>query len=103
MNKAYDRTGALFQRPFGRIRITSDSHLVWLVTYIHQNPQKHGFVDDFRVWPYSSYRALLTTRPTRVKRDDVLEWFGGREAFQSTHQQETDERKIASLTLADFD
>jgi len=53
-NKAYDRTGTLFQRPFGRIKVTSDAHFIWLVIYIHQNPRKHGFVDDFRIWPHSS-------------------------------------------------
>ncbi|TEU21989.1 MAG: hypothetical protein E3J21_00945, partial [Anaerolineales bacterium] len=31
-NKAYQRTGALFQRPFGRIEITSDAYFVQLVT-----------------------------------------------------------------------
>jgi len=52
-NKAYNRTGALFQRPFGRIQVTSNTHLRHLVSYIHQNPQKHNFVDDLRDWPYS--------------------------------------------------
>jgi len=47
-NRAYGRAGVLFQRPFGRIPVTADSHLIRLVAYIHQNPQKHGFVLDFR-------------------------------------------------------
>ena len=33
-----------------------------LVLYIHQNPQKHEFVKDFREWPYSSYHR---DRPDR--------------------------------------
>ena len=102
-NKAYNRTGALFQRPFGRVEITSDAHFMWLVIYIHQNPQKHGFVDDFRTWPYSSYHTLLSTKLTRLKRDDVLTWFGGVEAFGISHQQEVDEHLVAPLVLEDFD
>ena len=102
-NKAYNRTGALFQRPFGRIEVTSDPYFMWLVTYIHQNSQKHGFVDDFRTWPYSSYHTLLSTKPTRLKRDDVLMWFGGVQAFGISHQQEVDEHLVASLVLEDFD
>jgi REP element-mobilizing transposase RayT len=70
-NRAYGRTGALFQRPFGRIKVTSEAYLKHLVTYIHTNPQKHGFVTDFRTWPYSSYHALTTTVPTRLHRDEV--------------------------------
>jgi REP element-mobilizing transposase RayT len=39
INRAYGRTGALFQRPFGRVCVTSDQHFIRLVTYIHRNPQ----------------------------------------------------------------
>ncbi len=101
-NKAYHRTGALFQRPFGRIEVASDAYFVYLVIYIHQNPQKHGFVEDFRTWPYSSYQALLSTKPTRLRRDDVLEWFQGLDHFEDVHRYEVDEGKIAPLILDDF-
>lgn len=101
-NKAYHRTGALFQRPFGRIEVASDAYFVYLVIYIHQNPQKHGFVEDFRTWPYSSYQALLSTKPTRLQRDDVLEWFQGLDHFEDVHRYEVDEGKIAPLILDDF-
>jgi len=102
-NKTYHRTGTLFQRPFGRIEVSSDSYFMQLVTYIHQNPQKHGFVSDFRTWPYSSYQALLSTKPTRLQRDDVLTWFQGVDHFEDVHRYEVDERKIAPLVPDDFD
>ena len=102
-NKTYHRTGTLFQRPFGRIEVTSDSYFMQLVAYIHQNPQKHGFVNDFRTWPYSSYQALLSTKPTRLQRDDVLTWFQGVDHFEDVHRYEVDERKIAPLVPDDFD
>ncbi len=50
-NRTYQRTGALFQRPFGRIEVADDRYFVTLVIYVHHNPQKHGFVADFRDWP----------------------------------------------------
>ena len=99
INRAYDRTGSLFTNPFGRVEVTSDAHFVRVVTYIHQNPQKHGFVDDFRTWTYSSYRALISTEPTRLRRDDVLAWFGGRKGFEIAHLEEIDESLIAPLIL----
>ena len=95
INKAYNRTGSLFQNPFGRIEVASDAYFIWLVIYIHQNPQKHGLIDDFRIWPHSSYRTLLSTKPTRLKRDDVLAWFDGVDNFVVLHQQEATERKVA--------
>ena len=63
MNKAYGRTGSLFERPFERIEITSKSHLFHLVPYIHRNPQTHHLIADFREWPFSSYHTLCSTRP----------------------------------------
>jgi hypothetical protein len=48
INKAYERTGSLFQHPFGRVPITTDRQFWNVIAYIHQNPQKHRFVKDFR-------------------------------------------------------
>lgn len=87
INKAYGRTGSLFQHPFGRRMIQTDAYFLRAVRYIHQNPQKHGFVDDFRSWPYSSYRTMLDMSPTIVKRDDLLEWFGGIKGCENIHQE----------------
>jgi putative transposase len=76
----------LFQRPFGRIEITGEDYLIHLVTYIHQNPQKHGLVPDFRSWSYSSYHAILVTDSTRLQRDVVLSWFGGCDNIHLSHK-----------------
>ena len=72
INKAYHRTGSLFQHPFRRIPVTSEAYFNGLVIYIHRNPQHHGFVEDFRMWPYSSYHALLSDKPTHLKRKEML-------------------------------
>ena len=53
INKAYQRTGALFESPFKRKLVVNDRYFTYLIAYIHQNPRKHGFVKDFRDWPYS--------------------------------------------------
>jgi hypothetical protein len=92
----------LFQKRFGRIEVDSDEYFVQLITYIHQNPQKHGFVADFRTYPYSSYRAMLSTQPTRVKRNEVLAWFNGAESLQQHHQTGPDEQQIRHLVADDF-
>lgn len=81
INKTYGRTGSLFQHPFHRVEVTDDAQFTAVVRYIHLNPQKHGFIDDFRNWPYSSYESLTNFRPTWLKRNVVYEWFGGHDAF----------------------
>ncbi len=103
INKSYDRTGSLFENPFGRVRVASESHLVSLVTYIHQNPQKHGFVADFRTWPYSSYHAVVSQQPTRLERDEVLAWFQDPAAFEEVHRPMVSDAQIAPLVPDDFD
>lgn len=85
-NSAYGRTGALFQRPFGRVPVTSDAQFRRLVVYIHRNPQKHGFATDFRDWPYSSYHTILTDKPTNLHRETVLSWFGNVNGFHRSHE-----------------
>ncbi len=103
INKAYGRTGALFQHHFGRLPITSDRYFVALVHYIHHNPQKHGFVKDFREWPYSSYATMFSDQPTRLKRAEVLGWFGGAEGLRQFHAALADERPIRELIGEDED
>ncbi|MGC1376744.1 MAG: hypothetical protein WA821_10985 [Anaerolineales bacterium] len=87
INSAYGRTGSLFQHPFGRVLITSDRQFWNVIAYIHQNPQKHKFVADFRDWKWSSYGILLAEKPTRLKRDVVFDWFGGRQQYLDLHQE----------------
>jgi REP element-mobilizing transposase RayT len=101
-NKAYGRTGALFERPFKRVVVDSEDYFSHLVVYVHRNPQKHGFVHDFRLWPNSSYRIILSQKQTHLLRDDVLTWFGGRTAFEAVHQVDPQEALIASLIWEDW-
>jgi REP element-mobilizing transposase RayT len=101
INKAYGRTGALFQRPFGRREVTSDEYFARLVFYIHFNPQKHNFVENFRTYPYSSYAIILSGQPGIIERNKVLEWFGGIDAFVEFHNKMTDEQTISDLIEED--
>ena len=101
-NRAYDRTGALFQRPFGRIAVTSDAYFTALALYIHHNPQRHGLTDDFRTWPFSSYSALVSPKETQLDRDQVLAWFDGAGSFMLAHTRQPDEARIQPLIAEDF-
>ena len=103
INQAYGRTGSLFQHPFGRIPVSTQAHFTRLITYIHQNPQKHGFVSDFRDWDYSSYHAHLSGKTTHLKRSDVLGWFGGQQHFEEAHRATVNDGEIICLAPEDFD
>ena len=103
INTTYKRTGSLFQNRFGRIEVDSDRYFAQLIHYIHFNPQKHGFVEDFRHYRYSSYQAIVTDKPTRLCRNEVLNWFQGRDSFIEIHDVLCDEVDIQHLTHDDFD
>lgn len=103
INKAYDRTGSLFQHPFGRVPITTDRQFWNVIAYIHQNPQKHGFVKDFREWKWSSYGIILAEKPMKLRRDVVLDWFGGKESYLEMHQQWISDANAKWFAEDDYD
>ena|ERR1700752_1111900 len=103
INKAYGRTGSLFEHPFERVPITTDRQFWNVIAYIHQNPQKHGFVKDFRDWKYSSYGVILTGKSTVVKRTEVMKWFGTRHEYLSLHNQWVTDAQAKWFNRGDLD
>jgi hypothetical protein len=103
INKAYGRTGSLFQHPFGRVPITSDRQFWNVIAYIHQNPQKHGFVKDFRDWKYSSYGIILNEKHTVINRGEVMRWFGTKDDYLSLHTQWVSDAQAKWFAEDDYD
>lgn len=103
INKAYGRTGSLFQHPFGRVPITSDRQFWNVIAYIHQNPQKHGFVKDFRDWKYSSYGIILSEKHTSVNRGEVMRWFETKDEYLSLHREWVTDAQAKWFAEDDYD
>src|ERR1017187_553454 len=89
--KAYNnenyRRGALFKRAFRREPVLTSDYLKRLIRYIHQNPVKDGFASEIGVWKYTSYNSILSSNPTLIPRNDVIELFGDLENFIFYHKQ----------------
>ncbi|HIB8181591.1 TPA: transposase [Elizabethkingia anophelis] len=94
-NKMYSRHGALIESPFKRKYIDSDDYLIRTILYIHQNPQNHAIVDDFKNYKYSSYLKFLDETETFLSGNETLDLFNGKENFVFCHKKESD--------LEDFD
>lgn len=86
INKSYNRTGSLFQERFSRKLVDTDNYYTQIVFYIHSNSQKHRLTTDFRAYSHSSYQSIISSKPTLLLRNEVLDWFGGRQAFISFHE-----------------
>ena len=90
INKAYNRTGSLFQEHLQRNRIENENYLQQLIIYVHLNPVNHKFTEHFETYLHSSYRSYLSDRQSSIDRKFILELFDGLENFKSYH----DERRI---------
>lgn len=84
-NKYSQTHGTLFERPFRRKLVDSDDYRKRVVVYIHNNPVHHGFCKHSLEYPWSSYLACTTEKLTKVKREEVVGWFGGRAGFVAAH------------------
>ena len=86
INKRFSRTGGLFETPFRRIEIKEEPYLIQLISYIHLNPVKHRFTEDYTKYPYSSYQLLLEGKSDLLESRTVLDWFGGRREYVDFHK-----------------
>ncbi|MDX1913381.1 MAG: hypothetical protein SFV22_17940 [Saprospiraceae bacterium] len=101
INKQEGRVGSLFQKNFKRRLVQSDPHFIHLIYYIHANAQLHDLCMDFRDWPYSSYPSMLSSSPTRLIRQYVLDKFESRQAFERYHQAYINLKNIEDLIIED--
>jgi putative transposase len=99
INKRYNRTGSLFETTFERKLVSSEKYFLQLIYYIHNNPVHHGFVKQMSLYPWSSYETIISDKPTRLKRNEVLEMFGSFEEYLFYHNQEQNLNEINKLTI----
>lgn len=98
-NKKYDRTGSLFEKNFHRIEVDNENYFRQLVVYIHSNPVHHGFTDDFRDYPWSSYGSVVSARPTNLQHPKLLGWFNDKGDFLDVHNKKIDVQLIRHLVI----
>ncbi len=85
-NKQNNRTGSLFEKHFKRIKLINEDYLKQLIVYVHLNPTYHLNI-DYRNYVFSSYKTILSTKRTKVKRQEILNIFGGLDNFIFCHKQ----------------
>ena len=84
-NKENNRRGALFEKPFKRIWVDSETYYTRLVYYIHANPRHHAVMFDFQYYIWSSYGRMLNAKPSKLLKAEVLAWFGGEKEYIDFH------------------
>jgi putative transposase len=99
VNKREKRHGSLIENPFKRKEITNTKYLANVVFYIHANPQLHGICDDFRQYPWSSYKRILINTPSKLKKDEVMKWFVNPENYLDYHSKNINLEEIRDLIM----
>ena len=62
-----------------------EEYLKTLVHYIHLNPFKHGYSDDFKEYRHSSYPMLLNGIKSFLAAEETISWFGNMNEFIKSH------------------
>ncbi len=99
INKKFNRTGALFEKPFERKQITSERYLQNVIYYIHNNPVQHGFVQQMNLYPWSSFESIVSDKPTKLKRQDVIELYGTKLDFLDYHKSSQNLNEITKFII----
>lgn len=99
INKRHNRTGSLFESTFERKKITSDAYLQKVIFYIHNNPVHHGFTTNINLYPWSSYETIISDKPTKLKRDDVIEFYQNKDNFMKYHNSEQNLQEINTFII----
>ncbi|MDP3468949.1 MAG: transposase [Daejeonella sp.] len=86
INKKYGRVGSLFQGTYKLSEIKTNTYFTRIITYIHQNPLVAGLSKSMEEYRFSSYKAYLLNEKTSLKKEEVLEWFGGINSFIEAHK-----------------
>lgn len=86
LNKRIGRRGSLFQEHLKRNEVNTEKYLKQLIVYIHLNPNHHGLDIDYKHYQFSSFKALLSEKPTLLQREVVIELFEDLDNFKNVHQ-----------------
>ncbi len=103
VNRAYTRTGTLFEGRFRSSVIEADSYLLACQRYIELNPVRAHMAPTPEAYPWSSYRcnALGTTDPVIAPHPLYLDLAEGDEARRSRYRnlfaEEIREGELAAL------
>jgi putative transposase len=93
INKQEKRTGSLFQKHFKRKLIDKENYLTRIIYYIHLNPAHHKISNNYKNYPWSSYKIILSDKPTKINREKVLNLFESKESFIELHNTQFDNVK----------
>lgn len=102
INKAYERTGSLFQCKYKRNLISNEDELRRLIAYIHTNPIRRGYCSNIEDWNFSSYNFIIHLYKVSKIYTEVVDLFGGLDSFEKFHMDYMDHQRESDLLFKDY-
>jgi len=91
-NKFHNRKGSLLRQNTNRKVVGDKIYFLNAIHYIHRNAAHHGIVERLEDWTHSSFHSYLSNGKTKLAREKVLKWFGGKERFIDFSKNPVDPR-----------
>ena len=98
-NLKIGRKNKLFKKDFERKLVDSPEYFKTLVVYINNNPVHHGFVEHPSEYSWSSYKTTLLEKDTKIKRQEVINYFGDKDNFKYVHEQKQNYNLIENFII----
>jgi len=70
-------------------KIEDENYLRNIIQYVHLNP-KHHLDINYKTYKYSSFQTILSNKPTKLRRIEVLKLFGDVDNFIYCHDYKND-------------
>jgi len=86
VNKASNRVGGLFKRPFKHSHFDPDVKFTYMQYYLHHNARKHGIVKTFDTYPYTSYHEILEENDWLLDLDEIWRHWDSKQEFVDFHE-----------------
>lgn len=102
-NKKYGRVGSLFQDVFKSVRVETNSQLLWLSYYVHNNPKKAGLTKKALDYKWSSLQEYLKGREGHCKKEIILDQFKDLTQYAKYFDNEKIAQKTDQKMLSELD
>ena len=79
------RINTLLSREFERKLVDNQQYYKNLIVYINNNPVHHGFVEHPMEYSRSSCNSIISTKPTNLKRDEIIGYFNDLGNYKYMH------------------
>ena len=99
INKQEQRKGSLFMKPFKRIPINTQKYLINTLLYIHTNPEYHNNSVSFKTYKWSSFQSILNDCPSQLRKNEVIDWFDGKENYLFCHNKQIVDKILKKIIL----